>query len=118
MSSATAMKMMRRGDMMTPSRDQARHGDAHAAERYGDAERHRLTHSAVEVVIDGCAARRGRQQPAERRELRRRQNAAGDRRGEYQQRELVETGPQSCGCEQLDVAAAEEAAGEEQSAQR
>src|SRR6185312_13435986 len=109
-SSATAMKMMRRGDMTTPSRDQARNSDAHAAERYGDTERHRLTHSAVEIVTDRCAARGGRQQPAERRELRRRQDSAGNRRGEDQQRELVEPGPQSCRCEQLDVAAAEQAA--------
>src|SRR6185437_14956510 len=117
-SSATAMKMMRRGDMTTPSRDQARYGDAHAAESYGDAERHRLTHSAVEIVTNWCAAGRRRQQPAERRQLRRRQNSAGDRRGEDQQRELVEPGPQSGRGEQLDVAAAEQAAGEQQGAQR
>src|SRR6185312_8360173 len=112
-SSATAMKMMRRGDMTTPSRDQARHGDGHAAERYGDAERHRLTHSAVEIVTNRCAARRRRQQPAERRELRRRQNSAGDRRREDQQGEQVEPGPQSCRRKQLDVATTEQAAGEE-----
>src|SRR6185437_8846751 len=117
-SSATAMKMMRRGDMTTPSRDQARYGDAHAAERYGDAERHRLTHSAVEIVTDWWAAGGRRQQPAERRELRRRQSAAGDRRGENQQRELVEPGPQSCRRKQLDVAASEQAAREKQGAER